>query len=107
LRERARERKNEREKQSDRVSEREKDRNQESKADRASERERERERETHESNAECPFPQPGALQQSKNGNENSERFYKLIRPYEGMSRMSLPSAVANSGYKFSFYMDNV
>jgi len=53
------------------------------------------------------FFTPGALQQSENGNENSERFYKLIRPYEGMSRISLPSAVTNSGYKFSCYMDKV
>ena len=69
-------------------------------------RERERERRMNLTQIR-PFPQPGALQQSENGNENSERFYKLVRPYEGMARFSLPSAVTNSGYKFSCYKDNV
>ena len=51
--------------------------------------------------------QPGALQQSENGVENSEKFYKLIRPYEGMARTQLPSAVTQSGYKFTTYTDRV
>ena len=53
------------------------------------------------------FFTPGALQQSENGNENSEKFYKLIRPYEGMARIQRPNAVTESGYKFSCYMNKV
>lgn len=51
--------------------------------------------------------QPGALQQSENGVENSEKFYKLIRPFEGMARIQRPNAVTDSGYKFTCYQNRV
>lgn len=51
--------------------------------------------------------QPGALQQSENGFTNAEKFYKLMRPYEGAARIQRPSITTESGYKFSTYTAKV
>lgn len=42
--------------------------------------------------------QSGDVCQSENGIKNAESFYRLLRPYEGLPRVSRPSETAESGY---------
>jgi hypothetical protein len=64
----------------------------------------------HNSNRCSPFlfsTQLGTLQQSENGLENAEKFYRVVRPYEGLARIQKASAVTESGYKFTTYTNAV
>ena len=49
----------------------------------------------------------GSLQQSENGLENAERFYRVVRPFEALPRIQPASIVTESGYKFSTYTSKV
>ena len=50
------------------------------------------------------FFQGGELSQSENGIKNAEKFYRLVRPREGVPRILRPSATTESGYRFGCYM---
>jgi len=53
------------------------------------------------------FFQPGTDMVSENGIKNAEAFYKLLRPFEGLPRVSRPSATSDSGYRFGCYTEAV
>ena len=49
------------------------------------------------------FFQGGELSLSENGKKNAERYYRLIRPREGVPRVVRPSATTDFGYRFGCY----
>mmetsp|Transcript_51889 Transcript_51889/g.105644 ORF Transcript_51889/g.105644 Transcript_51889/m.105644 type:complete len:411 (-) Transcript_51889:125-1357(-) len=53
------------------------------------------------------FFQSGDVCQSDNGVKNAESFFRLLRPYEGLPRVSRPSKTAESGYRFGCYSENL
>ena len=49
------------------------------------------------------FFQGGEISLSENGKKNAERYFRLLRPREGVPRVHRPSATTDFGYRFDCY----
>lgn len=53
------------------------------------------------------FSEGQSVEKSENGAKDAEAYYKIIRPYEGLPRIMLPSGTSESGYRFDTYTGRV